>query len=139
MQVMSFSDRQDYAFSSPQYLTDLNKEKAKSGIKVLLRYIGAVYVDPGKTESNIKIISNTIKNDQLNISVQNSGKRHQVLTNLKLILKQGEENLILDSALLPEFAGENVLAGQTRNFHVNISKNPFINTKNIKAELDFEK
>ncbi len=118
---------------------EVDSKKKKSGIKVLLRYIGAVYVNPGKTKSMLKVSKVKLENKKLNVWVKNEGTKHQVLKELKLILSQNKKKVMIDTKSLQNFAGENVLANHTRRFSVLLENHPFQTDKKLKVELDFDK
>jgi len=118
---------------------DVDKKKKKSGIKVLLRYIGAVYISSDKLKSNVEVTKTKLEGTTLNVWIKNKGTKHQVLSELKVILKQNKNKLMIDSSNLLNFAGENILPGHTRHFTVSLEKDLFNEKESIKVELDFDK
>lgn len=93
------------------------KKKKGSGIKMLLKYIAALYVNPGNTESNIHV-TDVAPGEQLQITIENKGTRHQLLTNAVLTLSKGGEKIKLKGDELKGLTGENVLAGSRRVFRI---------------------
>jgi fimbrial chaperone protein len=98
---------------------DLEKEKKRKrgNVKILLRYVGALYVDLGKTQSEVQLKKFTTTKKELNFIIENKGSKHQVLSNLKLVfIKKGNPDIQIDSKDLKNFAGENILAQSERDF-----------------------
>lgn len=93
------------------------KKKKGSGIKMLLKYVAALYVNPGETESNVQV-TEVIPGSPLQIVIENKGNKHQLLTNAILTLTHGKEKLQLKGDDLKGLAGENVLAGTRRVFKI---------------------
>lgn len=109
-----------------------SKTKDQAGIKMLMKYVAALYVTPTDAKPEIKLISHSGDGKELKLTVENSGKRHQLLTNpvVKFIHdgKKGE----LKTSDLTGLAGENVLAGLKRTFLI---KTPKTIPKDAKVEL----
>ena len=96
---------------------DVKKEKSKgSGIKMLLKYVAALYVNPGKTKAvlNIKNINSTKAN--LMITIENNGTMHAPLLNPVLSFTKDKKTIELKSEDLKGLVGENILAKSTRVF-----------------------
>lgn len=93
------------------------KKKKGSGIKMLLKYVAALYVNPGETEANVQI-TEVIPGSPLQLVVENKGSKHKLLTNAVLTLSHGKEKLQLKGDDLKGLAGENVLAGSRRIFKI---------------------
>lgn len=93
-------------------------EAGKAQIKVLLRYMAAVYVAPRNVKSSLQVggCVRTETNTYV-LTVTNSGTAHRVLREPKLSLTdpQGQRREVPSEALQP-VASENVLAGRTRRF-----------------------
>jgi fimbrial chaperone protein len=110
------------------------KKKKGSGIKMLLRYIAALYVNPGDTESNVQI-KEIIPGDPLQVVVENKGSKHQLLSNAVLNLTLGKDKLQLKGDALKGLAGENVLAGSRRIFKIPANAKV---TKDAKGTIKFD-
>lgn len=93
------------------------KKKKGSGIKMLLKYVAALYVNPGDTEANVQVVE-LIPGEQLQVVVENKGNRHKLLTGAVLTLTDGKEKIQLKGEALKGLAGENVLAGSRRVFRI---------------------
>ena len=115
-------------------------KKKKTNVKILLRYIAALYIDNDNTQSQIELSKfETSKND-ITFYVKNSGTKHQVLSNLKLrISKKNEKAFEINSVDLKNFSGENVLANQERIFKLPLNNELKKITKDHLVELKFEK
>lgn len=93
-------------------------EKNKAQIRVVLRYVAAIYVRPRNARAEIQVsgLTRTDTNSYV-LTVTNAGTAHRNLTNPKLILT-GEKGQGLDvpTEALKPLSGENVLAGRARRF-----------------------
>ncbi|MBY0515834.1 MAG: fimbria/pilus periplasmic chaperone [Bacteriovoracaceae bacterium] len=94
------------------------KVKKGSGIKMLLKYVAALYVDPGETSSKLEVIKIEPTDKDLQITVINKGSRHQLLKDPVLVLSHKDEKIKLSENDLKGLAGENLLAGATRIFKI---------------------
>ncbi len=116
------------------------KVKKKTNVKILLKYIAALYVENGKSEARVNVNSWQVQNKEIELKIKNDGNKHQVLTNLSIIFsKDGEKNIVLEPKDLKNISGENILAKSERIF-----KLPLISSLNkldskFKIELKFEK
>jgi len=93
-------------------------EKNRAQIKVVLRYMAAVYVQPRNAKPNLQVASFTRSaTNTYHLILTNSGNAHQPLIDPTLTLTdaQGRRREVLADALVP-VAGQNVLAGHTRRF-----------------------
>lgn len=112
-----------YRIVAEELPVELEGEKSASHIKVLLRYMGTVYVRPKNCKSQLQIspvtrssIGNT---NAYEFSVSNHGTAHQGLVNPTLTLTDSQGNKTeLRAEQLPGVAGQNVLALHTRRFRV---------------------
>ena len=93
------------------------KKQRGSGIKMLLKYVAALYVDPGNTSPDLHI-TQVVADNTLSVTIENRGTRHQLLTNPVLTLSKGSKRIKLKSDQLKGLAGENILAGAKRVFNL---------------------
>ena len=97
-------------------------EKNKAEIKVLLRYLGAVYVRPKNAKPKLQVtgFTRTPTNTYFMV-VANSGNAHQPLKNPELTLTdaQGRTTKAL-TELLGVIAGQNILGNHTRQFTLSL-------------------
>ena len=125
---------------SEQLPIDLSKKKKKTGINILMRYIGALYIAPAKENPNIKIETYSFdsKKKQLKLVIKNNGNTHKVLLKPKLILSQGKSIVELTGIKkLKGLISENVLAQSKRIFYIPWPKE--LNSKDLfKVSLHFE-
>ncbi len=99
-----------------QMPVDVDKTKGKkTGIKMLLRYMAALYVNPGKTEAKL-VVEKVEMAPSLRVTIKNEGSKHQLMMSPTLTLSKGSEKVKLTGDELQGLAGENVLAGSTRTF-----------------------
>jgi P pilus assembly chaperone PapD len=115
------------------------QETSQSNIKVLLRYMGALYVSQKnfKFNVNVKPLGFSEKMHKLKLEVDNQGKLHKVIKNVTLKLKQGKKTITLsgEKELLGMF-GENVLAQSKRYFYIPWPKQ-LSKKGNVTAEFSF--
>ncbi len=97
------------------------KKKSGSGIKMLLKYVAALYVDPGETKSILKVIDIKKNKKEISITLKNEGSRHAPLINPILSLTNGSNKIKLQGDQLRGLAGENILAETTRIFNIPLS------------------
>ncbi len=93
------------------------KKKKGSGIKMLLKYVAALYVNPGDTEAKLSV-SEIIAGNELTVVLENQGSEHQMLINPTLTLTKGTQKIRLSGDALKSMAGENMLAGSRRIFRI---------------------
>jgi fimbrial chaperone protein len=120
---------------------DLEKEKKRKrgNVKILLRYVGALYVDLGKTQSDVQLKKFTATKKELNFIIENKGSKHQVLSNLKLVfIKKGNPDIQIDSKDLKNFAGENILAQSERDFILLKDKKLELIDESYQVKLNFD-
>jgi len=116
---------------------DKNKKK-KASIKVLLRYVAALYVSPEDWNSEIEFKQLSSEDKNISFLLENKGKKHQVLSNLSLKIS-GSKDLELTSDDLKGMTGENILAQSERVF-VFPRDGKFKDIKTTdKVKLNFEK
>ena len=111
------------------------KKKKGSGIKMLLKYVAALYINPGNTESNIQVVGVEPKADSLEVTVENKGTAHQLLGKAILTLTKGDEKIKLEGDQVKGINGENVLAGSRRVFKIPLA--PKV-TKEFQGTLKFD-
>ena len=92
------------------------KVTKKTDIKILLRYIAALYVAPEKGKSELRVISSKTTKDLKRVVfyVENSGSIHQVLLKPALSITQEGKSFIVTN--LEGIRGENILAKTRRYF-----------------------
>lgn len=131
-----------YRLVAEQLPIELEKgKKDKANIKVLLRYVAALYINNSKTSPKIELkkIEQTDKN--VLFFVENLGTRHQVLFNASLYVQneKGKKEMTIQASDLKGLSGENILAGKTRVFTF-AKTGKFKNiTPSSKVIIDFEK
>lgn len=96
---------------------EVNKKK-KASIKVLLRYMAALYINADEFTPSIVVEEIKTDHKKVSILIHNSGKKHQVLTNLnlKFINNKSKNEILLQADDLKGMSGENVLADSKRVF-----------------------
>lgn len=106
-----------YRLVAEQLPIDIEKDKKKkASIKVLLRYVAALYVNAEDFSSDISFKKLEVSDKQVSFTIGNAGKAHQVLSNLELKVI-GKKTLVFNGEELKNMTGENVLAESERVFH----------------------
>lgn len=95
-----------------------SKQKKKSGIQMLMRYMAALYVSPKDTEASLSAEIVSTNKGNLNLKITNSGHRHKVLINPVFTFKKGKNKWSIKAEELKGVAGENVLAKTHRLFNL---------------------
>ncbi len=131
-----------YRLIAEQLPIDMEKNKSKkASIKVLLKYVAALYVSGDNFQPNAVLAESIIIDDKINLVIDNSGSEHQVLNNLVLKYvssKTKKENLV-EGEDLKGMIGENVLAGSKRRFILNKSGKFAEIGKDDKVKISFDK
>lgn len=131
-----------YRLVAEQLPIELEKgKKDKANIKVLLRYVAALYINNSKTIPKIELKKIEQTDKSISLIVENLGTRHQVLFNASLYVmnEKGKKEMTIKADDLKGLSGENVLAGKTRVFTF-AKTGKFKNiTPNTKVIIDFEK
>ncbi|EQC43001.1 gram-negative pili assembly chaperone, N-terminal domain protein [Bacteriovorax sp. BSW11_IV] len=94
--------------------------KKKAGIKLLLKYIAAIYVTGDDNKSDIQTAIIAQKENKLSIKIDNKGTKHQILKDAEIILYSGKNEFKIKTEELKNLAGENILAKNTREFEIKI-------------------
>lgn len=101
-----------FRFVAEQLPLELKKDKKnKTGIKMLLKYVAALYVNPEKTESNVSCVMN-----EMNLHCENKGNKHQILKFKSFSLEGSNSKVELRPDELKRIQGENILASSKRTF-----------------------
>jgi fimbrial chaperone protein len=112
-----------YRVIAEQVPIDFSKQET-SGVKVLFRYIAALYVSPTKVAANIMLDSaagtevDGVKG--LKIVIKNSGTRHALLSNAVLKIQETSSSMpvLLTGDQTQAFEGQNMLPASSRSFFV---------------------
>lgn len=114
-----------YRLIAEQVYVSLKKEK-QTGINMLMTLVGALYVQPNNTKSNVTVKAVQRQGNKLAITLANSGTRHQLMRYATLSLKNGSKVINLKGKSLIGLDGNNVLAGSTKRFFIPVPKG-FVN------------
>jgi fimbrial chaperone protein len=108
------------------------KTKDQAGIKMLMKYVAALYATPADSKADVKLVSHQSDGKEMTLIIENKGQRHQLINNPVIKFIQNGKKGELKTADLVGVAGENVLAGQKRVFVIKTSKTI---PKDAKVEL----
>jgi len=120
-----------------------DEEVTQSGIKLLMRYEGALYVKPqGLKGGDIKVMEEEIVSDEegkhiATITLHNAGDTHQIIKNSELIVTSVDDptkSVTLGPKELKGLEGSNILAGKTRKYQVELPKE--FNVVNAKVNFN---
>lgn len=129
-----------YRLIAEQLPIELEKNKnKKASIKVLLRYIAALYVNGDDYSSVISIDGVKTADKKVSIQMANSGKKHQVLTNLNLKFINGKKEILFLPEDLKGMSGENILAESKRIFTFPLTGKFSGVSANDKVKISFDK
>ncbi|MEH1804116.1 fimbrial biogenesis chaperone [Nostoc sp.] len=108
---------------------DPNQRSVSLNIKTLLRYLGSVYIVPKGVASQIVLDSAVHRKgksgaDELAVTFENQGSAHGLLRNLNMTITSAGQNskspqgtiVQIKSDQLKEVSGQNILAGNKRQF-----------------------
>jgi len=114
-----------YRLIAEQVYVSLKKEK-QTGINMLMTLVGALYVQPNNTRSNVSVRAVQRQGNKLAITLSNNGTRHQLMKYATLSLRNGNKVINLKGRDLVGLEGNNVLAGATKRFFIPVPKG-FVN------------
>jgi len=115
-----------YRIVAEELPVDLEQEKSQSHIKVLVRYLGTVYVRPKNSKPQIQITRLTRAagentTNAYEFAINNVGAAHQGLTGTVLSLTDGQGlKTELRGDQLKGVEGQNILARHSRRFRVEL-------------------
>lgn len=137
--ISELKSEESFRLVAEQLPIDLTQDKKeKANIKVLLRYMAALYVTSDKFNSAVQLKSIETKNNQVRLLLENSGLKHQILANLNLKVLNGATETVFSGDELKGMSGENILANSQRAF-VFPNKGKFKNIlESSKIKLEFE-
>jgi len=116
---------QAYRLIAEQVHVSLQKQQ-QTGINMLMTLVGALYVQPNGTKSNVTVKAVQRQGNKLAVTLANSGTRHQLMNYATMTLRNGNKVLTLKGNALKGINGNNVLAGATKRFFVPLPKG-FVN------------
>jgi fimbrial chaperone protein len=145
---INIESEQAYRIIAEQLPIEIEKVKDRSsGIKVLFRYVGALYLTFKKAKSNVHLLKGELdeKSGKLMLRLNNSGTKHQLLNGLKVVIKgktsdkRKKSEVRLEGSQLKGMLGENMLAGITREFDLPWPKTLWKDSKNkLEVDISFE-
>jgi fimbrial chaperone protein len=98
------------------------KTKGNTGIKMLMKYVAALYAAPEGTKPEIKLLSQNSNGKEMTLVIENKGGRHQLINNPAIKYLHAGKKGEIKAQDLPGLAGENILAGHKRTFILETSK-----------------
>lgn len=114
-----------YRLIAEQVYVSLQKQK-QTGINMLMTLVGALYVQPNATRSNVQVKAVQRNGNKLAVTLANGGTRHQLMNYATLTLRNGNRVINLKGNALKGINGNNVLAGSSKRFFIPLPKG-FVN------------
>ena len=114
-----------YRLIAEQVHVSLQKQQ-QTGINMLMTLVGALYVQPNGTKSNVTVKAVQQQGNRLAVTLANNGTRHQLMNYATMTLRNGNKVFTLKGNALKGINGNNVLAGATKRFFVPLPKG-FVN------------
>ena len=101
--------------------TEKKPKSKNASIRMLLRYLGAVYITPKDSKPLLSVleakrVENSKSGATLSLTVENRGTAHYVVKALKLTITSGNKTAVLTPEQLKPVLGQNILAGAKRRF-----------------------
>lgn len=116
-------EEKNFRVIAEQLDLDVNqKPKKKGGVKMLMKYMATLYLTPKDAESKITITSFSFENKELKMLIENSGNKHQILGNPKIVFTHDDKKTEFTDPDLKGLAGENVLGNSKREFVIKTDK-----------------
>jgi fimbrial chaperone protein len=131
----NFTNELAYRLLAEELPVNFTPETNKAQIKVLLRYMAAVYVRPKNAKPKLQVASFTqTETNAFVMTVTNAGNAHQPLIDPVLTLTdaRGQTQKIPSGQVL-SIAGQNILAKHTRRFVLTLP--PDFKQSNYQAQL----
>ncbi len=113
---LTFSKEKAFRVIAQQVPVDLKSKQKSAGIKMLLKFQNALYVQNKEYRSHLAIESFKVDGRKMKLVIRNSGNSHQYLQNLKIKFKKNKEVIELDSKELSKLDGQNILADSSREY-----------------------
>lgn len=100
-------------------------------VNLLMKYIAAVYITPSDARPQIEIIQTRRDKSLMKLRIKNIGKKHQILRKFSLQWDGGS----ISHEQLRELSGQNILAGQERDFEFTWPKSMATTAKNYRLVI----
>jgi fimbrial chaperone protein len=116
-----------YRIVAEELPVNFEPETRESHIKMLVRYLGTVYIRPNRVKSKLQTIDlvkapgNSAETNLYELTLANTGGAHQGLINCELTITNGTgQNTLLKAAQLDTVEGQNILAQHRRRFLIQL-------------------
>lgn len=111
------SAEKTYRLIAEQVYVSLDN-KNQTGVKMLMTLIGALYVQPNGTKSNLQVTKIQPQGNKLAVTIRNTGNRHRLMRFATLVLNNGSKTISVKGKPLEGIEGNNVLGGATKQFFI---------------------
>lgn len=127
-----------YRVIAEQLPVNLSGDEKPAGIKMLLRYVAALYVNPGKQKPNVVLEKSSLEKNSLELVLNNKGGQHQVLNDMLLVVENEDKTQRIKASEVQGLQGENILAKTGRLFSLPLSGPLSGLKKGIKLDLEWD-
>ncbi|KAG1657074.1 putative racemase YgeA [Nymphon striatum] len=107
---------QAYRLIAEQVYVSLD-EQNQTGVKMLMTLVGALYVQPNGTRSNLSVKSVQRQGNKLAVTVANSGNKHQLMRYATLVLRNGGQAIHLKGKQLSGLEAEEITDAEIAAFY----------------------
>lgn len=119
---VKFDQEKSYRVIAQQVPVNLDPSDKNAGIKMLLKFQNALYVEDKKYKSDLKITQFKEKKNKLLVTVSNEGAKHQYLHDVKIFFVKDKKKVAVAQKDLEKLEGQNILAKSTRTFEFSMVK-----------------
>jgi len=125
-----------------------NSSNSESNLKIMFRYLGALYITPEGAKPDVNIEKHSIEpgssgsseSDSLAFTIYNRGTRHAILNNLSLRIKAEDSQSAPAHVIGPDklggISGENILPDSRRHFSIPLPSKIQGDTLQVEIEYD---
>jgi len=124
---------------------EVSNANEKSSLKIIFRYLGAIYITPEGAAPEVVLERHSIDSDPINgrrlhLTLHNRGTRHTILHNLTLRISSqkdhGSNVHLVESDQLKGVTGENLLPGARRSFVIPVPST--VEGEELQVEFDYD-
>lgn len=129
-----------YRIVAEQLPVDFSGEEKSSGIKVLFRYVGAVYILPEEVSSEVVLSSWSREEKGLQLNFYNNGNGHCILSEMSVTVNIDKSDgttvrRIYSGEELAGLTGENILARSSRHYFLPLAES---DEGDIRVSFEYE-
>jgi fimbrial chaperone protein len=134
------STEKAYRIIAEQIPADFGEKENSSGLNLIFRYIGSIYIVPENLTHNLILTEIRRENSEngqfLVLRIENRGSSHTVVSGLHIRLTGTSGTITLEPEDLKNLDDTNLLAGSVREYRIPLP--PGLGEGEIKGALEFE-